>query len=302
MTVVQLDTHRAAKIGGSEAAAACGVDPFRSRLMLWWEKVNRVARYETEAMMLGTLLQGRIAEIAVMHGYEVLPAPAEGFTHRAEDWMICHPDGFTSLDDLMAVVEIKTRGTGWSSDDEHELFPYIMQLQHGMAVTACAAGVLLVLHGGHGGLRLETRVVERDDALIEQMMTLEHEIVEAVRVASPPEPRGAKSDSDAIKAMHPASDGSTIRLNKATMELVKEARGLHEQRDVIDRQYKEHVQKIQLAMGDAEHAISPFDTPAARWPTVNATRLDTSALKAARPDVYSEFAVSKPTRRFTLEN
>ena len=30
MTVVDLDTRRRDKIGGSEAASACGVDPFRS--------------------------------------------------------------------------------------------------------------------------------------------------------------------------------------------------------------------------------------------------------------------------------
>ena len=42
MTVTALDTRRREKIGGSEAAAACGIDPYRSRLMLWYEKVNGV--------------------------------------------------------------------------------------------------------------------------------------------------------------------------------------------------------------------------------------------------------------------
>ena len=37
-----------------------------------------------------------------------------------------------------------------------------------MAVTGCDAGLLCILHGGHGGLRLETREVVRDDALTAQ--------------------------------------------------------------------------------------------------------------------------------------
>lgn len=48
VTVVQLPTRFT--IGGSEAAAAAGIDPHRSRVGLWLEKTGRVEREETEAM------------------------------------------------------------------------------------------------------------------------------------------------------------------------------------------------------------------------------------------------------------
>jgi putative phage-type endonuclease len=300
VTVVDLDTHRRNKIGGSEAAAACGLDPYRSRLMLWYEKVNGVERDESEAMRLGTLLQPAVAEIAGERGYEIMPAPAEGFTHPDLPWMVVHPDGFASVDGERAIAEIKTRGTGWTTDDERALYGYIMQVQHGMEVCGLDAGLLAVLHGGHGGLRLELREIERDDELIARMISLEQEIVDAVRTETPPKARGQKSDKDAIDLMFPVSDGSAKRATGDVWRMVKEARQRKEQRDECDRQYKELVQNIQVFMGDAEKLVSPFDEDACKWPSVTATRLDGSALKAARPDVWSEFAAAKTHRRFDL--
>jgi len=300
MTVTALDTRRRDKIGGSEAASACGIDPFRSRRLLWYEKVHGIEREESEAMRLGTLLQPAVAEIAGERGYEIMPAPADGFTHPEHAWMICHPDGFGIVDGTRAVVEIKTRGTGWSSETERELYGYYMQVFHGMAVTGCEAGLLCILHGGHGGLRLETREVVCDDALTDQMIELEQEIVDAVRTETPPKARGTKSDSDALKFMHPDSSGSAIRASGDVWRLVKEARELKEQRDEIARQYKERVQNIQVYMGEAEQLISPFDDQVCRWPTVTEHRFNAAAFKAAHPSIHAEFVRENSTRRFYL--
>ena len=300
MTVTALDTRRREKIGGSEAAAACGLDPYRSRLMLWYEKVNGVERDETEAMRLGTLLQPAVAEIASERGYEIMPAPADGFTHPEHAWMVCHPDGFASVDGERAVAEIKTRGTGWSSEDERELYAYYLQVFHGMAVTGCGAGLLCILHGGHGGLRLDTREVVRDDALTDQMIGLEQEIVNAVRTEQPPLARGTKSDGEAVKQMYGLSDGNAKRANREAWRWVKEARELKEQRDEVDRQYKERVQNIQVYMGEAEQLVSPFDEHVAKWANVTEHRFNAAAFKAAHPSVHAEFVRENNVRRFYL--
>jgi putative phage-type endonuclease len=300
MSVIDLKTHRREKIGGSEAASACGVDPYRSRLMLWYEKVNGVERDESEAMRLGTLLQPAVAEIAGERGYEIMPAPAEGFTHPDRPWMIVHPDGFCSVDGERGIAEIKTRGTGWTDDDERALYAYIMQVQHGMEVTGLDVGLLAVLHGGHGGLRLELREIERDQELIDRMVELEQEIVDAVRTETPPKARGAKSDAEAVKLMFPSADGSAVRATGEAWAWVKEARLLKEQRDECDRQYKERVQNIQVYMGQAEQLVSPFDDQVVRWPSVTEHRFSGTAFKAAHPSLHGEFVRENSVRRFYL--
>src|SRR6266487_441319 len=81
MTVVDLATRRRDKIGGSEAASACGVDPFRSRIMLWAEKTGRIERPETEAMKWGKLLEPVVFAGLERQGYDVMPAPDGEWSH-----------------------------------------------------------------------------------------------------------------------------------------------------------------------------------------------------------------------------
>ena len=252
-------------------------------------------------MWLGTKLQERVSELVTeRYGYEIMPAPADGFVHPDWSWMIVHPDGFSSVQNERALVEIKTRGTGWTDDEERALFGYVMQVQHGMEVIGCDVGLLAVLHGGYGGLRLEVREIERDDELIGTMIALEQEIVDAVRTLQPPPARGTKSDDESLKLEFPSSDGSAIRATGDVWQMVKDARGLKEQRDEVDRQYKERVQNIQAYMGEAEQLVSPFDEQVCRWPTVTEHRFNAAAFKAAHPSIHAEFVRENPTRRFYL--
>src|SRR5436190_9106154 len=109
MPVVSIDTRRRDKLGGSEAAAACGVDPWRSPLMLWFEKLNGIDTEDNEAMRIGRKLQEPIAELVSEEGTEIMPAPEDGFTHPTLPWMIVHPDGLCSIDGERGIAEIKTR-------------------------------------------------------------------------------------------------------------------------------------------------------------------------------------------------
>ena len=301
MTVVSLDTRRREKIGGSEAASACGVDPFRSRIMLWAEKTGRIERPETEAMKWGKLLEPVVFQELERQGFDVMPAPADGFVLDAAPWLIGHPDGFLDLDGVRAVLEIKTgsvfAGHDWQSESGAPL-PYLVQVHHYMAVTSTERALLACLVGGQ---RLELRTVYADEVVIQTMLDRYEDFRQYVRTDTPPPPDGSRSAADAIRALHPSSNGKTIRLDKATWEACKELKARKEQIVTVKRQADELQQRIELAMGAAEVAISPYDTTAAKWTAREVTRIDTTALKAARPEIASEFAVTKPERRFTLE-
>ena len=301
MTVVSLDTRRRDTIGGSEAASACGVDPFRSRIMLWAEKTGRVERPETEAMKWGKLLEPVVFQELERQGFDVMPAPAEEWSHFDLKWMVGHVDGFVDIGDARGVLEIKTGSVfashDWQSDAGAPL-PYLVQVQHYLWLTGCPVALLACLIGGQ---RLELRTVEYDPDVAEAIVDLEADFLKYVRTDRPPPPDGSKSAADAIRALHPVSNGKTVRLDKATWEACKELKARKEQLQTVKRQADELQQRIELAMGDAEVAISPFDTTAAKWTSREVTRIDTTVLKAARPEIASEFAVTKPERRFTLE-
>ncbi len=301
MTVVDLDTHRREKIGGSEAASACGVDPWRSRIMLWAEKTGRVERPETEAMRWGTLLEPVIFAELERQGFDVMPAPAVEWKHADYTWMTGHVAGFVDVDGERGVLEVKAT-SGFNSHDWHSdvgaPLQHLMQVQHYMLLAGLDVALLACLVGGQ---RLELRTVRADGDLWLKMLDLEEGFLRHVRTDTPPPPDGSDSAKDAIRALHPEANGKTMRLSRAGWENVLALRERKEQLEIVKRQAAELQQAIELEMGDAEKAVSPYDTPAARWPSVSSTRLDSKALKAARPDVHSEFAVATSTRRFTLE-
>lgn len=301
MTVIDLETRRY-RIGGSEAAAACGVDPFRSRIMLWAEKTGRVERPESPAMRMGKLLQPAVADLVQHEGYEVMPAPADALTHPEHGFMIGHPDGMVWLDGPhgpeVGPLEIKTRGTGWR-DDADALASAVMQAQHYMALAVSESALIAVLHGGYGGIALDLRVVQRDDKLIGLMIAMEREFVQFVRSDTPPDPDGSASARDAVRAMFgTAESGKTARATKEIWQTVKRIREADERIAAIKQQREQDAQAVQVFMADAEELVSPLDTLAARWPVATRTSVDTAALRKALPHIASEYEKQTTYRTF----
>jgi putative phage-type endonuclease len=301
MTVIDLPQRRLS-IGGSEAAAACGVDPYRSRVALWAEKTGRIEREPNEAMAWGNLLEPVVYAELERRGWNVMPGLADGLRDDERPWLVGHPDGFAEIEGEPALLEIKTAGA-WAGREWHKdagaPLAYLVQLHHYFELTGYDLGLLAVLVGGQ---RLETRIVHRDDAVIASMLELEEGFREHVRTDTPPAPDGSDSANGVLSELWPSSrSGHVVRLGRSEWDVYRALKARREQRDTIDRQVAELEQRLKLAMGDAETAISPHDEVCAKWTSYERTSLDTTALKKALPAIASEYSTTKTLRRFTLE-
>ncbi len=288
-------------LGGSTAAAAAGIDPFRSRIMLWAELTGRYARPPSEAMEWGSRLEPLILAELVERGYEVMPAPAEGFTDPERPWLVGHPDTFVTLDGERAVGECKTMGQ-WAARANGSgaavPLPYQAQAQVYMHLTGCTRTLVATLVGGQ---RLEVGTVERDDAAIAALLDALADFRGYLRRDRPPAPDGSDSARAAVIALFPeAQESKVCRLTKAEWADVRELRARKEQRDAIDGQIAELESRLKLAMGDAETAISPHDTDALHWRNTRSARVDVTALRAQRPELAAEYEKVTTTRRFSL--
>ena len=102
MTVVSIDTRRRDKLGGSEAAAACGVDPWRSPLMLWFEKLNGIDRsaLTPSERVSAEMLARELSDAVAAYGFGAYRIPINsdsGFhTDFAELESMCRNAGFAS--------------------------------------------------------------------------------------------------------------------------------------------------------------------------------------------------------------
>jgi len=288
-------------LGGSVAASAAGIDPYRSRVMLWAEITGRVQRESSEAMRWGLALEPAIDAELTERGYELLAAPADGFTDPERPWLIGHPDGFAVLSGERVVYERKTMGQ-WAhranGSGAAVPLPYQCQAQVYMHLTGLARTLVATLVGGQ---RLEVGTVERDDRAVAALLDRMEDFRGYLRRDRPPAPDGSDSARAAVIALFPgAQDAKVYRLTREEWATVRELRALREQAATIAAQIQERENVLKLAVGDAEHAISPHDTDALRWANVIAARVDTKALRAARPAVAEEFTVHTTTRRFTL--
>jgi putative phage-type endonuclease len=305
---VSVIPFRAVTLGGSDAAAACGVDPYRSRVMLWLEKTGRVERVVGEAARWGTLLQHVIMEALAHDGYaieqplDVMQETYNGVQDPERAWLKGHPDGFLALGDEWAteraVLEIKTAGA-WAHRANGAIpAPYQVQCQVYMHLTGLHRALLAVLVGGQ---RLELHELERDAHQVELILALMADFYRYVEADELPAPDGSESARDALGLYYPETQvGKLVRADKTTEKLVIELRARKEQKDAIGEQIRELENRLKAWIGDADTLVSRSDVKLATWRNVVSTRLDQTRLKAEAPHVFAQYAVTSDTRRLTL--
>lgn len=258
-------------IGGSETAAACGVDPYCSRVMLWARKTGRVAPpAETEAMLWGTLIEPLILDVLARdHGLRMHEDTewTAGYRDTARPWYVGHPDAvMVGRDGLPYIVDAKTTGA-WSGHAWAEgsaPTAYILQLHAYFHLTGIPRGVLACLVGGQ---RLHVRTVERDPEIERLMLAGLDEFAACVRRDVPPPPDGSDSAAEALRGLFPGEKGKAVRFTRGQLALVHEYCLRDRQYRHVKRQRDELKQAIQLAMGDADRAENLAGDTVARWTT-----------------------------------
>jgi len=296
VTVTEL---RRVTLGGSTAAAACGIDPYLSPVMLWAQLTGKAVREETEAMHFGKRLEAVVWSELEERGYVLLPAPADGFRDPERKWLVGHPDGFAVAEE--SVLEIKTANqwahrNGWSADVP---VAYQAQAQVYMHLTGRELTTLACLVGGS---RLEVHAIERDEAAIGLLLDGMERFMRYVRRDRPPPADGSDSTRDAlVHYLYPeAEPGKLVRLDREHWQVKCELVARREQRKRIEEQEQALQNRLIAFAGDAELAISPHDTDAFSLKTVRTPRIDTTALRAQRPEIAAEYEKVTTTRRFTL--
>ena len=250
-------------IGGSEAAAVCGVNPHRSAMSVYLDKLGELPEEDAgERAYWGTVLEDVVAK----HYAEVNP----GVKVRRVNYMMFDPDRPYMLANIdREVIKNGTRYgyEGKTTDaknaaewvDEGVPVIYVYQVQHYMSVTGFPFFDIGCLIGGNFYVQ---RRVPRDEYLIRFIREKEAAFWLSVETRTPPEWDGSADGWEVLKKLHPTSEpGKEIELPQEmaetlaayqTAELQRkyyagEIKGLEKERDA----YK---QALCAAMGDAEIA------------------------------------------------
>lgn len=275
-------------IGGSDALAVAGLDPWRSPLGVWLEKTgspNAPQVAETPVMRWGNLLEQPLAEwFTKSTGIEVYECGMLG--HPMIEWQLYTPDRLAEDD---ALVEFKTTNP-WNSDewsngkvsDRAEL-----QVQHGMAVTGKSKAYVVV---GIWGEDPQMRVVQRDERLIEDLTRIEAAFWDLVQSQIPPPLTGHATDADLMAQLHPQADGSCIELSQRAYDALVGYKNLGEQIKQLEATREALQARVTAELCSASDGTWQGRT-VVTWR--NTAGLDQQMLAELYPDLAKQYEVVK---------
>lgn len=296
-------------IGASEAAAAVGLNPYQSPLELWMIKTGRDTNFPTvdpnddsSPMFWGNVLESIVAKhYSSRTGNKVRRVNAV-LQHPDADkpWMLANLDYAVSGSNEVQVLECKTAGEWGAKLWKNGVPEYVQcQVQHQLAVTGKQAADVAVLICGQ---RLEIFRIERDEELIERLITLERQFWEYVVTDTPPPVDGSDSSAKSLGYLYPQDQGETIDL-KEDAQMNEQFKGLLSTRDEISYLQKHEgklKQSIQARMGEATRAA--FVGGTVSWKrSSDSTVLDSKSLLAEQPELLDLYSTTrKGSRRFTV--
>lgn len=289
-------------IGGSEAAAILGMNPWKSPYQLWLEKTGSAEPEDIsdkDVVHFGTILEPIVAqEFCLREGKKVKKCGL----YRSKQ----HPFMTASFDRLIvgepAGLECKTTSAYKGKDWEEGKIPpsYYVQCQHYMMVSGLPKWYIACLIGGN---KFVTWEIDRDEGDIAALMEAETKFWERVQDRVPPDVDGSESCTKALQQKFTGGQVEPVILPAETMELLARLDELKELEADVKTQKQDIQNRICAMLGDNEVGIAR-DADGERkvtWKTVaGRVTIDSKRLKAEMPEVYKAYSKQgAATRRFT---
>ncbi|WP_342618399.1 lambda-exonuclease family protein [Rhodoferax sp. GW822-FHT02A01] len=295
-------------IGSSDAAAAVGLNPYQSPLELWMIKTGRDADLpkpdptdDTSAVFFGNLLEPIVSSLYVKRTGNRVRRVNAVLQHPEEPWMLANIDREVLGDPSVNILECKTTGINGAKLWNDGVPEYIqLQVMHQLSVTGKQAADVAVLICGQ---ELQIHRIERDEAMIQQLIELERQFWRCVQTDEPPPADGSESADVALRCLYPQDSGQTLDFThdmvmSATFSDLLAIRAHLQTCVELEAQLK---QRIQERMGDASRAV--FDGGSVSWKrSKDGSMLDTEALLKDHPELLQRYSLAKSgSRRFLVQ-
>ena len=280
--------ERMTGIGGSDAGTILGVNKWKSKTQLFFEKTNpeMIQEISNDAIHFGNVLEDVVAEEF---------AARTGKKLRRDNRMLRHPEHhfmMANLDRVVvgekALLECKTTSQFNKEQWEDDNVPaqYLCQIQHYMAVTGYEKAYIAVLIGGQSFIWKE---IERDDELIQIIIEAEKDFWENnVQAGVIPEIDGSEATSEFINHMYQDIDNEEIELGSEADTLMKAIESIKE--DIKEQQQLQKKYENQLKDSLGHNTAGKTAAYLATWKQQTRRNLDKKALEEKYgKDVIDQF-------------
>lgn len=291
--------YRTKGIGGSDVSIIAGINPFKSVHQLWLEKTGQIEPEEgsSEYTHFGTLLEPIVRkEFTERTGIKVRQ---KHMLLQSEEYpfMFADLDGVINEDGGLCIFEAKT-ASAYKQEvwEEGTPAPYILQVQHYMAVTGAKKTYIAALVGGNHFFWHE---IERDEEMIGKIIAMEKYFWEThVLGGAEPVPDGSEATTNYFNAKFSHSNGETIELPDEVLPICDEY-------EKISRQLKE-LETAKNAVGNQlksylkEAEVGTVGDRKITWKSISKNTVDTKRLKSEQPDIYTSYLTQSQYRRLSV--
>ena len=289
--------YRKKGIGGSDAGAVCGLNPYRSAMAVYLDKTTEeTEQVDNEAMRQGRAFEDYVARrFMEASGKKVRRANAI-FYNEQYPFMLADVDRMVVGEN--AGLECKTASPYMADHWKNGQIPihYELQSHHYMVVTGADCWYIAVLIYGR---EFKWYRIERDEELINYLIEVERDFWENhVQKRVLPNPDGSKIADSVIAQYYRQSVAESIPLIGFDEKLQRrqELLGIIERMDTEKKQIE---QELKLYLGEAEFAENEHYRVS--WKSVCSNRLDEKRLKEELPDIYDKYRKETVSRRFMIK-
>ncbi len=288
--------YRKQGIGGSDAGAVCGFNPYRTAIQVYYDKTSgEIEEIDNEAMRQGREFEAYVAgRFTEATGKKVRRANAM-FYDEANPFMLADVDRMVTGEN--AGLECKTASPYMADKWQDGRIPLSYQIQcyHYMSVCHADAWYIAVLIYGK---EFKYYRIERDEQIIDNLIRIEKSFWENhVKAGIMPDPDGSKTAEQVIAEYFPKPGGRSIPLTGFDDKLRRrqELVGIMER---METEKKQIDQELKIYLGDAETAENEHFRVS--WKNVSRSSLDEKRLKEENPEIYRKYRRETVSRRFTV--
>lgn len=286
-------------IGGSDAAALLGLNPYKTPYVLWADKTGRLPEApDNEAMRQGRDLEDYVAQRFMEESGKKVRRKNSISYSKQYPWALANIDRVVINED--AGLECKTTSVLNLKRYKNGEYPveFYCQCMHYMAVTGSKKWYLAVLVFGRDFMIYE---IERDEEEITALMEAEkHFWEEYVGKDVPPPMDGQAATSEAIRTIYADSvDGAPLDLfghggDAEAYTLISK------QIKVMEAERKRYKQKLQEAMGKNEVGFcGEYEVV---WKKIDSKRPDPKLIFADHPELnQAKYYRTSSSRRFAVK-
>lgn len=282
-------------IGGSDASVILGINPWRTPLQLWQDKVTpRIEKIDPARQRVfdrGHRMEPYVVDLLRDETGLRIARRNERYIDKEHPFLACEIDAEAVSGEnieIKTVSPFKAADWGELGTDSIPVY-YTAQAQHGLMITGaqvCIFGVLI------GGDDFRIYRVERDDELIAGIR--QREVAFWVDHIEPRVPPPATNAED-IARLFPRDLGTAVEANEAALIAYNAIRELTPQLTELEQQIDAHKDALRAAMGGAAR-LTLDGRDIATWKSQASKRFDQTAFKEAQPELFAQFTKTTESR------